>query len=84
MPSIHRADAFGTYDQNGNVWQWNETADGASRGNCGGGYASGVGALGSAVAGGYSDPTLEVGEFGFRVAYVPEPSSAVITFFLWQ
>jgi formylglycine-generating enzyme len=70
--------AYGTYDQNGNVEQWNETANGAfERGLRGGSYADGAGAM---IADAYDDasPTTEGSNAGFRVAYVPEPSGVVL------
>jgi formylglycine-generating enzyme required for sulfatase activity len=66
---------YGTFDQNGDVYEWNETAyGGTARGFGGGGWGSGFVALSS---GGISEtnPTYDGSEDGFRVAYVPEPGS---------
>jgi len=72
---------YGTFDQNGNVWEWNEALIGSSRGVRGGSWAavetwiqsSGRNSLG---------PWLEVNNHGFRVASpalaVPEPASAAL------
>ena len=81
--------AYGTYDQNGDVWQWNETPiSGLYRDTRGGSFAGGWGSLykwsDSAPYPMLADPTV-----GFRVAYVPEPSTlmllivATVTVFLF-
>jgi len=70
--------AYGTYDQSGDVWEWNETAyGGVGRGVRGGGYADGYISLMSTV-GGNGAPTATNLEIGFRVAYVPEPSTTAL------
>ena len=73
---------YGTFDQGGDVWQWNETdifGDGSSRGLRGGGWHS----YSIGLASSYRDhyyPTYEGGTYiGFRVASVPEPGSLVMT-----
>jgi len=71
---------YGTFDQGGNVWEWNETAIGSYRGLRGGSY------------GPYGDylhaadrvrhyPTYEVTFVGFRIAEVPEPATLVLLAF---
>jgi len=84
---------YGTFDQNGDVWQWNETAyDGNARGIYGGSYADTFAALHSTEPEG-TYPTYFDRSFGFRAAYlpssVPEPrimpmlaSAAAILLFL--
>jgi formylglycine-generating enzyme required for sulfatase activity len=70
--------AYGTFDQNGNVWQWNESLlYGWSRGGRGGGFASAAGTLPASNRGCFS-PTYENYLMGFRVAEVPEPGSMAI------
>ncbi len=65
--------AYGTFDQSGDVWQWNETAyGGVGRGSYGGSYAGEFIGLTSSD-GGNDYPTSEGPTEGFRVAYVPEP-----------
>ena len=68
--------AYGTFDQGGNVGEWNETAIvGAYRGVRGGGFDGG----GSALAAGYRDgsnPTDEEPGIGFRIALVSVPGDS--------
>ena len=67
----------GTYDQGGNVWEWNETILAATaRGVQGGSYgnsASDMQMLGIGVP-----PTFEEPFLGFRVASIPEPSTGAL------
>jgi len=67
--------SYGTFDQGGNLWEWNETAieAGLSRGLRGGSYGDGNGDLLSSHRGDYW-PTDEHHAIGFRVASIPEPS----------
>ena len=73
---------YGTADQGGNVWEWNEALFeniffGSLRGVLGGSFFSLASAL--QFSGGLaSSPTSEVHDFGFRVATVPEPGTAVL------
>jgi formylglycine-generating enzyme required for sulfatase activity len=69
---------YGTYDMGGDVWQWNETPyNNLGRAQRGGSYASADGAL---IADTYNIaiPALTDPNVGFRVAYVPEPSSVAM------
>ena len=69
---------YGTYDQGGDVWQWEETAvNGLYRAQEGASFADVFGSLASS---GYNDPTPSGSSdgVGFRVAYVPEPSAIVM------
>jgi sulfatase modifying factor 1 len=73
--------SYGTNDQGGNVWEWNDAViAGSSRGFRGGAWNSSDGILRSSVRS-YDDPALEVDDIGFRVASVPEPTSIVLSMF---
>lgn len=69
---------FMTYDQGGNVWEWNETLISSSyRGLRGGSFSVSVGNLRADLRV-YNNPALEYYDLGFRVAslsVVPEPGS---------
>ena len=67
---------YATFDQGGNVWEWNEAVlGGSSRGQRGGAWNSwSVGELGAGYRYQY-DPTFEDHDLGFRVAMVPEPAT---------
>jgi hypothetical protein len=75
---------YGTMGQGGNVWEWNESAvDGPNslssedRAVRGGGWVDSEGELRSSFRF-YFDPAGEGDLLGFRVASVPEPSTAVL------
>lgn len=69
---------YGTFDQNGNVWEWNETPTGSSRGFRGGSWFIGEVVLRSSFRN-FNNPTLENNIIGFRVASpIPEPASAIL------
>ncbi|MGA0092919.1 MAG: SUMF1/EgtB/PvdO family nonheme iron enzyme [Chthoniobacterales bacterium] len=75
---------YGTMGQGGNVWEWNESAfDGTnsssseSRARRGGNWGSGDDVLRSSERNN-RDPANEGDFLGFRVASVPEPSTAVL------
>jgi formylglycine-generating enzyme len=77
--------AYGTMAQNGNVFEWSESASTAPNDSAGesrvfrGGYYSSI-TNGLASSDRYStSPTLENSAVGFRVASVPEPSTVVLT-----
>jgi formylglycine-generating enzyme len=66
--------AYGTFDQDGNVLEWNERLNGFSRGLRGGAFNGGsVSLLASFRTS--QIPTFEDGSTGFRVVGIPEPSS---------
>jgi formylglycine-generating enzyme required for sulfatase activity len=70
--------AYGTFDQGGNVWEWNEAVvSGAFRGNRGGAF---TGTASNLLSGsrGYSPPGHEYFNLGFRVALVPEPATLAL------
>ena len=69
---------YGTFDQGGNVWEWNEALiASSSRGLRGGSFVSNSGNLLASYR--YHDyPTAEGSSIGFRVASVPEPGSLIM------
>lgn len=71
------ASPYGTFDQGGNVWEWNETLIGSNRGLRGGSFYGYVGYL-HADYRSYGVPTFEYYGFGFRVASIGVASSAAI------
>ena len=66
---------YGTFDQGGNVWEWNEAVIGSSRGLRGSAYYGQWGELDASYRGGANVPTRQSGDVGFRVAQVPEPAT---------
>jgi formylglycine-generating enzyme required for sulfatase activity len=79
---------FGTMGQNGNTWEWMESAfDGVnnltneSRGFRGGTWDLTEDILRSSFRGN-NVPTLEFDGLGFRVASIPEPSTIILTLIL--
>ena len=79
---------YGTFDQGGNVWEWNEaitfsSSTAATRGVRGGGFNPSIfylhGDLRASDRDSYVVPSYGVMDIGFRVAEaVPEPSSFLI------
>lgn len=68
--------AYGTYDQGGNVWEWNESIMGGYRGLRGGSYAEHNWVPQSLNRSGNAYPQYNV---GFRVVQVvPEPSTVLV------
>jgi sulfatase modifying factor 1 len=61
---------YGTFDQSGNVWEWNEGVIGSSRGLRGGSFGNTLYSLRAATRA-YSFPLYEGDIIGFRVAEVP-------------
>jgi formylglycine-generating enzyme required for sulfatase activity len=69
---------YGTFDQNGNVFEWNEAVlDSSFRGLRGGSWQYNWVFLLADVRG-YDDPADEDYNAGFRVATVPEPSTMLM------
>lgn len=64
---------YGTFDQGGNVWEWNDAIVGASRGIRGGSWLGGPDAL-AATERFSTNPSYEDRDLGFRIVVVPEPS----------
>jgi formylglycine-generating enzyme required for sulfatase activity len=69
---------YGTFDQGGNVWEWNDAViPGSTRGVRGGAWDVPQ-SLMQVFGRGDLDPLTEESNFGFRVASVPEPSSVAL------
>jgi len=84
----HDPSMYGTFDQGGNVWEWNDAIIGLYHGFRGGSWGSPFDSysfeyfFGSNLHSSYrgaSDPTLEFSTGGFRLAAVPEPSAIAMT-----
>jgi formylglycine-generating enzyme required for sulfatase activity len=82
---------YGTFDQGGNVWEWNETLILSSfRGLRGGSWFSNISLVLNASNRSFVSPTVRNDSMGFRVATIPEPSTmclgtlAVIGFWRWR
>jgi formylglycine-generating enzyme required for sulfatase activity len=74
------ASAYGTNDQAGNVWEWNDAVKASSlRGMRGGAWnINSQYYLPASTSQNYA-PTYELFDVGFRVAGIPEPSALVLT-----
>jgi formylglycine-generating enzyme required for sulfatase activity len=73
---------YGTFDQGGNVWEWNDldTVPGLTRGLRGGSWYINYGDyLVSSHRVISWNQSFENGDVGFRVASIPEPASLILT-----
>jgi hypothetical protein len=64
------ASPYGTFDQGGNVWEWNETVSDGKRGLRGTAWSDSNHFV-AASFGLFQDSSVEVDSYGFRVASVP-------------
>jgi sulfatase modifying factor 1 len=72
------ASPYGTFDQGGNVAEWNEQIDGSRRGFRGGNWIVVAGSLAASLRTS-NEPIVEGDGFGFRVAsVVPEPGTGLL------
>ena len=71
------AGTYGTFDQAGNLWEWNDAVINSSRGIRGGAWDNSEGSLPSSRRESL-DPSLESNFAGFRLATVPEPSTCAL------
>jgi formylglycine-generating enzyme required for sulfatase activity len=70
---------YGTFDQGGNLWEWTDTAAaGAWRPLRGGSFDANLSSLIASSNRYLNDPATGYNIYGFRVAYVPEPSTLVL------
>lgn len=78
----HSASPYGTFDQGGNVSEWNETRVFSLNRGLRGGAFYGQGDLMHALKRGYFEPTFENSGVGFRVAsIIPEPTTLMLVGF---
>ncbi len=71
---------YGTFDQGGNVWEWNEAVISSYRGVRGGCFLRSDGNL-SASCRFNCSPTYGNSGVGFHVGEVPEPATTAIVLF---
>ena len=65
---------YGTFDQGGNLWEWNEALIATARGFRGGAFDANASYL-HASSRLSTTPTIEYNRVGFRVSEVPEPAT---------
>jgi formylglycine-generating enzyme required for sulfatase activity len=68
---------YGTFDQGGNLWEWNDDIVSTNRGFRGGAWNNGEVNLRSSVRFNFT-PEVEGADIGFRVASIPEPSALML------
>jgi formylglycine-generating enzyme len=71
------ASPYGTFDQGGNVWEWNEAIIGSDRGLRGGAFFDFPENLAASLRDDFP-PAVESLFVGFRVAMVPEPGTGLL------
>ena len=63
---------YGTFDQGGNVWEWNDAVIGSNRGLRGGSWSGNESVLRATSRSSFS-PANESSIIGFRIDIIPEP-----------
>jgi len=72
------ASPYGTFDQGGNLYEWNEAIlSGSDRGLRGGDFGHGANPLAASFRISFG-PSNEEDVVGFRVAMVPEPGTGLL------
>jgi len=72
------ASPYGTFDQGGNVYEWNESiVAGTQRGIRGGGFVDAA-AFTAASSSNFQSPQSAFSSYGFRVASIPEPGTGLL------
>ena len=70
---------YGTFDQGGNLWEWNETVfDSSKRGWRGGSFYYDRSHTAASDRSYSFDPRIDDYSLGFRVVSIPEPTSILL------
>jgi sulfatase modifying factor 1 len=69
---------YGTFDQGGNIFEWNDSSVSDTSRSCRGGSFYHYSYSMLSIARAWVLPTAEADTVGFRVAYVPEPAMVVL------
>ncbi len=69
---------YGTFDQGGNVLEWEDFVSGGGRGILGGDFGEMEGAMEAGYWYNVTDPASAYGNVGFRIAMIPEPSTILL------
>ncbi len=73
------ASAYGTFDQGGSLWEWNDgVVGGSERSVRGGAWIDSNFAIGSFASNAYPPNYADGFQIGFRLASVPEPSTGAL------
>ena len=72
------ASANGTFDQGGNMWEWNEAIIFAAFRGIRGGAFNNFNTRFENAERSNTNPAFEFADVGFRLSYIPEPGTAVL------